>query len=279
MFFKTYSVTWVAICIFTLFPASSAASDKVERLITAGGSVTDIVFAVGGGNRVIGVDTSSTSPAAVEEVPKIGYYRSLSAEGVLSFEPGELWVLEGGGSEQTLNQIEQIGVKVVHFAKPTNLTDLYQLIEDVAGRLGLEERGQQVIASIKQEFNPVTRSTPITGLFVLQASERGVVAAGKDTVADLLFQHSDIDNTFEHKGFLTVSSEYLVANEPDFIVAPAHIVNGHGGADAFCATQALQLLEAGRSCRLLVMDSLLALGMTTRIAEAHRLLLDYANDL
>ena len=41
-------------------------------IITAGGTITDIVFAVGGGDKVIGVDTSSTSPSAVHALPKVG---------------------------------------------------------------------------------------------------------------------------------------------------------------------------------------------------------------
>lgn len=269
-------IGWIMVLVAS--PARSA-DRPMERLITAGGTLTDIVFAVGGESRVIGVDTSSTSPAAVNKLPKVGYYRNLSAEGVLSFKPDNLWVLEGGGSDRALQQIEKTGVSVQRFHKPTTLTELYQLINDVATRLGTSERADAVVQRIKQSFQPVRRDTPLSGLLVLQVSGRGVVAAGQNTVVDLLFQHSDIHNVFQHDGFKTVSREFLLASSPDFIVAPSHVVEAHGGRDAFCEQSALQLLEAGKQCRLAVMDSLLILGMTTRIADAQQSLLEFVDDL
>lgn len=267
---------WVMLLVST--PAWSV-DQPVKRLITAGGTLTDIVFAVGGESRVIGVDTSSTSPAAVKALPQVGYYRNLSAEGVLSFTPDTLWVLEGGGSERALQQIEQTGVSVQRFDKPTTLSELYHLIHNIASRLGTDDRAEAVVQHIKQAFQPVHRDRPLSGLLVLQVSGRGVVAAGQNTVVDLLFQHSDIHNVFQHDGFKTVSREFLLASAPDFIVAPSHVVQAHGGREAFCQQSALQLLEAGRNCRSAVMDSLLILGMTTRIAEAQHRLLEFVDDL
>ena len=262
---------------------SGQAEDKLEadvsKLITAGGTLTDIVFALNREDRLIGVDTSSTSPVAVNRLPKVGYYRNLSAEGVLSFEPEHLWVLEGGGSDRVLNQIERVGVSVVLFDKPTSLQGLYQLIEDIAVRLEAETEGQDVIARIQADLTTITGEQSLTGLFVLQASERGVVAAGKDTVPDLLFSYSNIGNVFSHSGFKTVSTEYLLVEQPDFLVAPEHVVKSHGSKETFCQAQALKLLEAGRNCRVLVMDSLLALGMTTRVAEAQQVVAEFARKI
>ena len=65
--------------------AEDTLDTDVNQLITAGGTLTDIVFALNKDDNLIGVDTSSTSPAAVNRLPKVGYYRNLSAEGVLSF--------------------------------------------------------------------------------------------------------------------------------------------------------------------------------------------------
>jgi len=266
-----------------LFSWFSQADDKldadVNQLITAGGTLTDIVFALNKGDSLIGVDTSSTSPAAVNRLPKVGYYRNLSAEGVLSFEPEHLWVLEGGGSDKVLQQIERAGVSVVVFDKPTSLQELYELIENMADRFGAHAEGKQAIAGIKSDLTTSSRKEPLTALFVLQASERGVVAAGKDTVPDLLFSYSDINSVFSHAGFKTVSTEYLLAEQPDFLVAPEHVVKSHGSKEAFCQAQALKLLEAGKTCRVLVMDSLLALGMTTRIAEAQQVVAEFANEI
>jgi iron complex transport system substrate-binding protein len=69
----------------------SAAAEALEhdpsRLVAVGGAVTEIVYALGAGEHLVGVDTSSTYPEAATTLPHVGYQRALSAEGVLSLRP------------------------------------------------------------------------------------------------------------------------------------------------------------------------------------------------
>lgn len=239
-----------------------------SRLITAGGTLTDIVFALNSGEILVATDTSSTSPRQARELPKVGYYRDLSAEGVLSFAPSGLWVLEGGGSDKSLKQIEQAGVRVERFAKPYSVPELYALIRDLGKRLQTGDRAEILIDGLQQQLAGVEAGQPYKALFIGQASSRGVITAGQDTVPQLLFDYNGLENLVEHKGFKPVSMEYLALQQPDMLIAAAHTVAAAGGKQAFCAAPSLRLLQAAQQCRLLVMDSLLALGMTTRLPQA-----------
>ena len=58
-----------------------------SRVITLGGPVTEIVYALGAGKSVIATDVSSYYPEAVTKLPKIGYQRTLTAEGIISLKP------------------------------------------------------------------------------------------------------------------------------------------------------------------------------------------------
>ncbi len=254
-----------------------------SRLVVTGGSLTDVVFAVGGEDQVVAVDSSSLSPPEAQQKPIVGYYRELSAEGVLSMSPTHLWALEGTGSEQTLRQIERTGVVVEHFPKPQSVADLIAMIERVGVELGLQGQAQQVIASIETDLqsmgailNPGSQAHR-RALFVLQASERGIVAAGQNTVPALLFGYAQVENMVDHNGYKPVSTEYLAVSQPDFLVAPSHVVEAAGGRERFCAQSSLRLMDAARDCRLLVLDSMLALGMTTRIADAIQQVHAYAH--
>ena len=51
-----------------------------SRIVTLGGTITEIVFALGAGERVVGVDASSSFPETVNQLPKVAYHRRLSAE-------------------------------------------------------------------------------------------------------------------------------------------------------------------------------------------------------
>ncbi|MCL5049922.1 MAG: ABC transporter substrate-binding protein [Firmicutes bacterium] len=270
---------YFGLSVFAYAHAGSLPQDA--RLVVTGGTLTDVVFALGAEARVVAVDSSSLSPARAQQKPVVGYYRELAAEGVLSVQPTHVWALAGTGSNQTLRQIERAGVQVEHFAKPESVADLLQLITDVSDRLNASEQGHALRAEIEHQlerFNarqPPADSTP-RGLFILQASERGVVTAGTDTVPDLLFGYAHVDNLVAHQGYKAVSREYLALHQADFLMAPQHVVDAAGGPEAFCAQSTLRLVTAAQECRLLVMDSLLALGMTTQVATAIQQVIQYA---
>ena len=82
---KSILITWVVNFIFASPPIKSD-----NRLVTIGGSVTDIVFALGEGDLVVAVDQSSTLPEKVKDLPQAGYVRAISAEGILSMLPTKI---------------------------------------------------------------------------------------------------------------------------------------------------------------------------------------------
>lgn len=250
-------------------PLYSAANDT--KIASAGGTLTDIIYALAADDLLVAVDTSSTSPAAAANKTSIGYYRSLSAEAVISSGATELWALEGTGPAATLTQLRNTGVKVEHFAKPRDLEEFYQFINALGARLNKPAAANTLISQIKQslpEFSAAAKPAPTTALFVLQASSRGVIVAGTETIPDLLFQYSAMKNLATHQGFKPISAEFLMLQQPDLLVIPEHVAQSAGGLSAFCQLPELRQLTAAQSCRVLVMDSLLSMGMTSRIGEA-----------
>lgn len=240
-------------------------------IASAGGTLTDVIYALGADKHLVAVDTSSTSPAAATSKPSIGYYRSLSAEALIATGATQLWALEGSGPEATLTQLANTGIKVQRFHKPRNLPEFYQFIAELGQQLDKDAAATALINHIQQSLPTLSDAqamAPVSALFILQASSRGVIVAGKDTVPDLLFSHSAIKNLAEHNGYKPLSAEFLLLNQPDLLIIPEHVAQSAGGVSAFCQLPELRLLQATTPCRVLVMDSLLSMGMTSRIAEA-----------
>lgn len=240
-----------------------------QRIVVAGGTITDIVFALGAGDEVVAVDTSSTSPIQAKALPKVGYYRDLAAEGVLSQKPSLILTIEGAGRPEVLTQIKSTGVPFKLYRKPRQVEDLFKVIEQVAVDIGKQKQADALIGKLKKQLpekQPILSNSK--ALFVFSAGERGLVVAGKETVPDLLFSYTGIKNLAQHTGFKPFNKESLLVSNPDFIVAPSHVVFGAGGPEKFCQQPTLALIPAAQKCHLLVMDSLMALGMTTRLPEA-----------
>ena len=66
--------------LLALVLAASGPALAEPRLVTLGGSITEIVYALGAGDRIVAVDTTSVYPESVLSLPKIGYMRALSSE-------------------------------------------------------------------------------------------------------------------------------------------------------------------------------------------------------
>ena len=279
----TFSAHTSANTIKTAMPdtqeLSSEESTHHQKLITAGGTITEIVFALGAGERVIAVDQSSQYPEAVKQLPMVGYYRELAAEGVLSFAPDKILAIEGVGRQEVIKQIESTGVQVVVYNKPTSTDGLVALIKQLGDDLGKAEQAEQLIAKFNaslpnenrsESYSETSNNTPPTkAVFLLSASDRGLIAAGTETVPQLIFNYAGIQNiAAKHTGFKGINNEALALQQPDFLVAPRHVVMGAGGKEKFCQSPNLSLLKAAQQCKLLVMDSLQSLGMTPRLADA-----------
>ncbi len=270
----------LGVCLLSQLPSYAFATNAVStshppanaKLASAGGTLTDIIFALGAGDQLLAVDTSSTSPAAAANKASIGYYRSLSAEALIATGATELWALEGTGPAATLNQLRNTGIKVEHFAKPRDLAELYEFIGLLGAKLQKEAAATALINQIKQSLPVLSTTTtdvkPLSALFVLQASSRGVIVAGSETVPDLLFHYSAMQNLATHNGFKPIPAEFLMLQQPDLLVVPEHVAKSAGGLNAFCQLPELRMLAAAKNCRVLVMDSLLSMGMTSRIGDA-----------
>ena len=106
---------------------SHAAAEK--RIISAGGSITEIIYALGAEDALVAVDTTSRYPSATHALPSIGYFRQLSAEGVLSFAPTDFLGLNKAGPDQVIKQLKGAGLNVKLFGEDKSRQGLYYLIE------------------------------------------------------------------------------------------------------------------------------------------------------
>ena len=83
-----------ALSALGLSAPAMAESGTDERLVVAGGCATEIVYALGAGDRVVAVDSTSAWPPEARDLPRIGYVRALPVEGILSMEPDRLLAVD-----------------------------------------------------------------------------------------------------------------------------------------------------------------------------------------
>lgn len=84
-----------------------------EKLVSIGGDVTEIVYALGAGDEMVARDSTSLRPQAVLKLPDVGYMRQLNTEGILSMRPSMVLSSELAEPSLVLQQLAQNGVKVI----------------------------------------------------------------------------------------------------------------------------------------------------------------------
>jgi iron complex transport system substrate-binding protein len=256
--------------LFVLFFVFKPVAAK-ERIVVAGGSLTEIVYALGGQENVVAVDTSSVYPAQTASVPKIGYYRTLNVEGILSLQPTKLLLLEGAGPEKVIQQIKTLGLSTTTINNPKSIDGLVSTIRNVADAIGKKSEGEALITQLKQELAKLyslPALSPTSAVFLMSAGERGLTAAGKNTTPQLIFDQLALTNPFaDLSGYKPVSEEALASARPNVIFIASHTTRGMN-SEALCQTAQLKLWAKVNGCHIVKIDSLKFLGLTPRLPEA-----------
>ncbi len=257
-----------------------------KRIISAGGSITELVYALNAGDEVIAVDTSSMYPhQKLSQLPKVGYFRQLSAEGLLSLQPTTLIAAKGAGPESVLEQLSEAGVEVKLFKQNDYDLDAWQnLVSAIATFFNRTEFAKQFIAeklaAIKvSQGNRQYIKGSLNVVLLMSAGQRGLMVAGDNTMPNLLFELSGLNNVaLDIDGYKTMTNEGLIKSKIDLIVMPAHVLKAAGGKEAICQNPTIMLALKDK-CNLFVMDPLLVLGMGSRVDLAVKKLTDYANNI
>lgn len=272
MFCRIFVALTVLVCSTTFSLATNQ-----PRLVVGGGSLTEIIYALGAQDLIVGRDASSTFPAHTQTIPDVGYYRTLNVEGLLSVKPTHLILLEGAGPSSVVEQVDSLGIKVTTIKNTKTVKGLLSSIETIAEIVNKPEKGQALVKDIVQQIDAVknkSTSDVSKAVFLMSAGERGLMAAGKNTTPQLIFDLLNIDNPYiELEGFKTISAESLAANPPSIIFIASHTTRGTDVVD-LCASNQLRLWAETQGCNLIKVDSLKYLGLTPRLPEALKETLD-----
>jgi iron complex transport system substrate-binding protein len=247
-----------------------------RRIVSVGSDVTEILFALGLGEDVVAVDSTSQFPAQATQLPQVGYLRSLAAEGILSLRPTHLVASGDVGPAATVTQLRNAGVTVM--VQPTSRTadDVQARIIALGAALGAQMPAQTLSAAVSARMAQVRQEIaampgrPRT-LFLISINAGSPSAAGRDTAADAMIALAGgVNPVTGFEGFRALSLEVAAAAQPDVILMMAHTLSAAGGVEGVALNPAIALTPAGRARRIRTIDGAYTLGFGPRLPEAAR---------
>lgn len=266
----------VAILGSSAFPAQA---EPAERVLALGGAVTEIVFALGQGDRLVARDSTSSFPPEALSLPDVGYVRALSPEGVLSVDPDLILAIEGSGPPETMEVLRDADIALVTVPEGHDADAILRKVTVVADALGVPEDGarlaSRVAAQLAKAVAGSQAETPPRVLFILSMQGGRIMAAGTGTSAAGIIRLAGGVNALEgFGGYQQVSDEAVLLADPDVILMMDRS-GDHAADDAeILAHPVLGRTRAAESGAIVRQPGLLLLGFGPRTPLAVEALRD-----
>ncbi|EPP4092325.1 heme/hemin ABC transporter substrate-binding protein [Vibrio vulnificus] len=250
-----------------------------ERIISAGSAVTELILALHAEQSLIAVDVTSQLPDD-QQLPKIGYHRRLSAEGLLALSPTKLIGSDEMGPAPVLQQLKSTGVDIEVVNTQANVDGLKARINQIAAILNKPQEAQQLKSLVDQQVQSLKANQPTNQkkkvLFLLIHEGRAANVAGTDTTPDAIINLAGAINPAADKitAYKPLSSESMVEMQPDVILVSGRSFEKLGGPDAIIKMMPLlAATPAGQNKQIMTIDGAALVGGLglKSLAEAKRL--------
>jgi iron complex transport system substrate-binding protein len=249
---------------------------EAARAVCAGGALTEIVYALGLADRLAGVDDTSLYPPEVRALPRVGYLRNLSAEGVLALRPDLLLAAAEAGPAVALDRIRAGKTRVETIASDYTPEGVIKKIAATASALGVPERGEALIRRYRADWASAREAAARfadrpKALFVLAHGGGAMQASGRGTAADAMIRLAGAVNAIDgFEGYRPLTAESALAANPDAILLTAEGETRLGGIDALWRIPGLASTPAGKARRAIAMEASYLLGFGPRLPSAVR---------
>lgn len=261
-----------------LFAMVTQAADKAvpstdipRRLVSTDAAATEILLLLGAGDRLVAVDASSEPPAG-RDLPRLGYHRALSAEGLIALAPDLVIGSEHMGPPHVLHSLARAEVPILQLESPDNLETLSRNIERIAE--ATDSSGGVVLANRLRRNGDALANGSLRGsraAFLLRAEGGKLRLAGSGTAGAGFIDLLGADNVAEHANYRSITPEALLALSPDLLVLAD--TEGAGSDDFLARYPVMRFSPAVRAGQLFTVDagSLVAGISVAAVAEAGRI--------
>ncbi|MEM6464425.1 MAG: ABC transporter substrate-binding protein [Pseudomonadota bacterium] len=270
------SIVGLPLFLLVLLSVVVRAEADTNKIVSIGGSVTEIVFALGEEDRLIARDTTSNYPSEALILPDVGYIRALSPEGVLSVDPDMILALEGSGPPEAFEVLKKASVPVVTIPEGYDRDAIVAKIRAVGDALGVSEKADALAAKVEADVLEAEQFSESNGsakrvLFILTLRDGRVMAAGTETgAAGIIEMAGGINAVSEISGYKQISDEAVITAAPEVILMMSRGGNHGINDETLMAHPALATTPAVQNGTIIRMGGQYLLGFGPRTAEAIR---------
>jgi len=204
-----------------------------ETIVSLQPSNTEILFALGVGDRIVGATEYDTYPKEALEIERVSDSVAFNAERITELNP-DLVIAYTIGEEEALQLLEEAGLKVFVIESATSFEDVYGDIEQLATVMGIEEKGKEVISSIQTTIQEVQEkvetAASLKKVYYEISPSPDIYTTGSKTFQQEILAAASVDNVFsDQEGWIGVSEEDVIAKNPEIVLTTANYLEDAPG--------------------------------------------------
>lgn len=240
------------------FSNKESKSPNNMRIVSVSKHLTEMIFALGEGKTLVGVDLSSTYPDSAKQIKTVGYHRALSPESIIAMNPDLVIHSNDIGPETVIPQITKVGLKIKTFGSANTIDSAKMTLKELANFYGVPEKADAIIKQMDASINTaadslkamhLTKKPKVMIIHFGRASNIYFVMSGRNGVGDKMIELAGGETAiYDAKGAKQLSAEAIAAANPDVIIATDFGFDQMGNMDKFIAgVPGVALTNAGKN--------------------------------
>ncbi|MFF9121841.1 hemin ABC transporter substrate-binding protein [Streptomyces sp. NPDC014889] len=256
---------------------------NARRIVPLSGSLSEIVFTLGLGDRVVARDITATFQQAAE-LPVVTRNHDVSAESVLSLAPDLVLAETTSGPVEAMDQIRAAGVPVLVVKAATGLADVGARIQAVAGALGVPAAGKELTGRSQDRIDAVREAIPahadhprVAFLYLRGSASVYLIGGARSGATSLIEAAGGIDAGADSgltKDFTAITTEALAKAAPDAILVMSKGLESVGGLDGLVKIPGIAQTPAGMERRVVSVEDGVLLNYGPRTDQVLRSIVD-----
>lgn len=202
----------------------SAPQEKPKRIVSMTPGNTEILFALGAGDRVVGVTNYCDYPPQAKGKAKIGGYYTPDVEKIVALAP-DIVFATGESQEKYIRILEQAGIRVISL-EPKKIDELFIAIDIISSAIGEPEQGAALRAALGRQLDEVRRLTaglPQKRVFVEIWDAPLITIGGKSHINDIIAQAGGVNVAANRpQDYMRSDVEALYAYDPEAYIIVSH---------------------------------------------------------
>ncbi|WP_454801222.1 heme/hemin ABC transporter substrate-binding protein [Mucilaginibacter phyllosphaerae] len=266
-------IAFVIVTSQVLSASASTIYAPNSKIVSLNGTVSEILAGLGLEKNIIGTDVTSNYPESIKNKPKVGHNRSISAEGIIALQPDVVTGLTTEVKPELAAQLKSAGIKLVLFNQDFTADGTRKLIKDVAAAFGGQAEANKMIAKLNAELATAGKINKNGAkpkvLFIYARGTGTMLVGGEGTSIEKIIELAGGQNAVSgFNNYKPLTSEALVAANPDVILLFSSGMESLGGAAGLQAVQGVNQTNAGKNKKFVTMEGELLTGFGPRLGQA-----------